>query len=148
MSAETLVRRTWADVSFQGVDITESLRPYFLGLTYTDNEDGEADDLQIVLQDRDGIWMEKWLNDAIEAAASSPDRASDGAGEGGTTTAYTVTPKIGLNVRTGPGTNNAKLGALTCGSTIQVSKVENGWAEIEYNGQKAYVSAAYIKESD
>ena len=70
MSAETLVRRTWADVSFQGVDITESLRPYFLGLTYTDNEDGEADDLQIRLQDRAGIWREKWLEDMVNAAAS------------------------------------------------------------------------------
>ena len=70
MSAETLVRRTWADVSFQGVDITESLRPYFLGLTYTDNEDGEADDLQIRLQDRARIWQEKWLEDMVNAAAS------------------------------------------------------------------------------
>lgn len=147
MSDKNMGRRTSVEVAFEGTDITSSILKYFKSITFTDNEEDEADDLQIVLQDRDGIWMEKWLNDAIEAAASSPDQASDGAGEGGTTTAYTVTPKIGLNVRTGPGTNNAKLGALTCGSTIQVSKVENGWAEIEYNGQKAYVSAAYIKES-
>lgn len=148
MSDKSMGRRTTVEVSFEGTDITASILQYFKSLTYTDSEEDEADDLQIVLQDRDGIWMEKWLNDAIEAAASKPAaKASGRSGEGGATTAYTVTPKIGLNVRTGPGTNNAKLGALTCGSTIQVSKVENGWAEIEYNGQKAYVSAAYIKES-
>lgn len=148
MSNKGMGRRTTVEVAFEGTDITASILQYFKSLTYTDSEEDEADDLQIVLQDRDGIWMEKWLNDAVEAAASKPAaQASGGSGEGETTAAYTVTPKIGLNVRTGPDTNNAKLGALTCGSTIQVSKVENGWAEIEYNGQKAYVSAAYIKES-
>lgn len=52
MSNENLSRRTWADITFQGANITNSIRPYFLSLTYTDNEDGEADDLQLRLQDR------------------------------------------------------------------------------------------------
>lgn len=70
MSAENQARRTWADIAFQGADITKSIRPYFLGLTYTDNEDGEADDLQLRLQDRAQIWQEKWLEDMVNAAAS------------------------------------------------------------------------------
>ena len=70
MSAENLARRAWADITFQGVSITNSIRPYFLSLTYTDNEDGEADDLQIRLQDRAQIWQEKWLEDMVNAAAS------------------------------------------------------------------------------
>lgn len=68
MSNENLARRTWADISFQGVNITKNIRPYFLGLTYTDNEDGQADDLQIVLQDREQIWQESWLEDMVNAA--------------------------------------------------------------------------------
>ena len=69
MSADSLTRRTWADITFQGVNITESIRPCFLSLTYTDNEDGEADDLRLRLQDRAGIWRESWLEDMVNAAA-------------------------------------------------------------------------------
>ena len=70
MSAEDLSRRAWADITFQGANITKSIKPYFLGLTYTDNEDGEADDLQLRLQDREQLWQEKWLEDMVNAAAS------------------------------------------------------------------------------
>ena len=42
MSAESLSRRTFGDITFQGVNITKSLRPYFLSLCYTDTEDGEG----------------------------------------------------------------------------------------------------------
>lgn len=71
MSDKNQARRTTAELSFDGVDITPSIRPYLLSVVYTDNEEDEADDLQLRLQDRDGIWMEKWLNDAIQAAASA-----------------------------------------------------------------------------
>lgn len=70
MSDKGMGRRTAVEITFEGVDITASILQYFKSMTYTDNEEDEADDLQIVLHDRDGIWMEKWLNDAVEAAAS------------------------------------------------------------------------------
>ena len=69
MSNSSRARRTAAEVAFGGVDITESIKPYLLSITYTDNEEDEADDLQIKLQDRDGIWMEDWLANAVDAAA-------------------------------------------------------------------------------
>lgn len=62
-------RRTELTVSFDGTDITADIKPYFLSLTYTDDEDGAADDLQIKLQDRNGIWLESWLEEAVNAAA-------------------------------------------------------------------------------
>lgn len=68
MSAENLARRARADLTFQGVNISGSIRPYFLGMTYTDNEDGEADDLQIRLQDRGQVWQEKWMDDMVNAS--------------------------------------------------------------------------------
>lgn len=58
--------------------------------TYTDNEGDEADDLQIVLHDREGIWMQSWLSQAVAAAASQGGgSASQGGGsasqDGGST---------------------------------------------------------------
>lgn len=70
MSNADLARRAELSVSFDGVDITEDIKPYLKSLTYTDNEEGDADDLQIVLQDRDRLWLENWLTEAVEAAAA------------------------------------------------------------------------------
>lgn len=134
MSDRSISRRTAVEISFEGVDITTSIRPYLKSLTYTDHESDEADDLQITLQDREGIWMEQWLNDVIDTAGSR------------TANAYTVLPKAGLNVRKSPSTSAKKLGALSCGSKVSVSKIENGWATISYNSTTAYVNAAYLKQ--
>lgn len=142
MSDKTLARRTDVEVNFDGTDITGSIRPYILSVTYTDNEEDAADDLQIKLQDRDGVWLTKWLNDAVNAAASSG--GSGGAG-GVSSTSYRVTPKIGLNVRSGPGTSYGKLGALTCGTVVDVTGISGGWATISYGGKTAYVSANYLE---
>ena len=61
MSIVSDARRAAVQVCFGGVDVTRDIRPYLLSLTWTDNEEDEADDLQIKLQDRDGIWLTKWL---------------------------------------------------------------------------------------
>ena len=71
MSNQNLARRTAVEVAFSGVDITKSIRPYLKAFTYTDNEADKADDIQIQLHDRDSIWMEKWLVEAIEAASAA-----------------------------------------------------------------------------
>lgn len=136
-----MARRASFEVSFDGIDITGSMRPYFLSMTYTDNEEDETDDLQIKLQDREGLWMCKWLNDAVQAAAST----AVASGGGGAKT-YKVTAKSGLNVRSGPGTNHSKLGALSYGAEVQASGISGGWASIDYGGKGAYVSANYLAE--
>ena len=71
MGEQVLARRTEVSVSFGGVDITKDIKPYFLNLTYTDDADDTADDLKLTLQDRDGIWVENWLKEAVEAAAGN-----------------------------------------------------------------------------
>ncbi|MBR2131390.1 MAG: hypothetical protein IJ955_02435 [Oscillospiraceae bacterium] len=71
MNPSDASRRSTAKFIFDGVDITTSVQSNLLSVTYTDNEEDETDDLQIRLQDRDGIWLEKWLNDAVESAVSS-----------------------------------------------------------------------------
>lgn len=140
MSNQDLARRAKAEIVFGGTDITKAIAPYFISATYTDSEEDEADDLQIKVHDRDSIWLEKWLNEAIQAASAAPS-------SGGTTEkTYKVTPAIGLNVRAGPGTNYKKLGALPYGTEISVSGISNGWATMDYGGKTAYVSAQYIQE--
>ena len=71
VSNKNLARRAAVGISFAGTDITKSIKPYLKAFTYTDNEADEADDIQIQLHDRDTIWMEKWLNEAIDAASAA-----------------------------------------------------------------------------
>jgi len=60
---------TEVGVSFDGVDISVPINENLLTYSYTDNEEDEADDLQIKLEDRAGRWLQKWLNDSIQQAA-------------------------------------------------------------------------------
>lgn len=71
MSNARLSRRTRVEIQLSGVDITQDIMPYLLSMTYTDSESDEADDLQIKLQDRDALWLESWLGEAIEGAADA-----------------------------------------------------------------------------
>lgn len=135
-------RRTDVEIFFDGVDISKSIRDFFLSLTWTDSLEDESDDLEIQIEDRDQLWMGKWLAAVVDTAASPYQAAS-----GGKTGVWTVTPKIGLNVRAGPGTDAKKLGALTCGTEVTPSSIEDGWAKIDYGGKTAYVCAAYLKEA-
>ena len=141
MSNKELARRTLAEVYFEGVDISMSIREYLKSISYTDNEEDEADDLQIQLEDREGIWLTKWLDAAVQAAASAPS-ASEAAAN---VSKYKVTAKSGLNVRSGPGTSHGKLGALTFGTEIEVYSISGGWASVKYSGKDAFVSADYIQ---
>lgn len=125
-------RRTEFEVFFAGVDITSSLQDYFLSLSYTDNEDGEADDLQLKLHDREGIWKEKWLNALVHKAASYT------AGE--LVTKYKVTAKGGVSVRGGRDKKTKHLGTLPYGEIIEVKKFDDGWAVIDYSDKTGYVT--------
>ena len=69
-------RRTKVNLYFNGVDVTEQLQPYFLSLTYLDVQEDEADDLQLEFMDAPlndpmapGVWVQSWLNQAVDAAA-------------------------------------------------------------------------------
>lgn len=221
MSAQDIARRTSVGVSFGGVNIANDIMPYLISLTYTDVEDGETDDLQIVLQDRNGEWLNSKLEMAINAAAS-PAMQEPAEEQGGgvslevgnvvyfqgtthysysnatsgypctpgpakivqkydgrhpialihtdntsnvygwvdvadirgantasvsTSSTYTVTAQIGLNVRSGPGTAYARIGGLAYGAAVEVSSISNGWATINYNGSTAYVCADYLQAS-
>ena len=71
VSDKRLARRTSVQVTFDGTDITNDIKPYLLSLSYTDSEEDESDKLQIQLQDRETLWLESWLEEAINATAAS-----------------------------------------------------------------------------
>lgn len=55
-------RRTIIQLVFAGADISADVNKYLLSATYTDNEEDKADDLQISLDDREGVWLGNWLD--------------------------------------------------------------------------------------
>lgn len=67
----SMARRTSVQILFEGADITTSIMPYLLSLTYTDSEEDESDSLQIKLQDRGNLWLEHWMERAVLATAAS-----------------------------------------------------------------------------
>lgn len=61
-----------------------------------------------------------------------------------------VTPKIGLNVRTGAGTNYSKVGALTCGTRIFCKGKKKGsdgayWYDHDYKGAVRWSHGDYLR---
>lgn len=138
MSDSSLARRTAIQVFFAGVDITSSLQKYLLSLTYTDNEEDETDDLQIKMHDRDGVWIEKWLNSAIQAAAENEATTTQ-------ITRYKVTASSGLAVRSRAGNQYYQYGTLAYGTIIDVASISGGWANFTYSGKNAYCNASYLQ---
>jgi phage protein D len=141
MSDKNAARRADVEVFFAGVDISKSIRPYLLSLSYTDNEADETDDLQITLEDRESVWINEWLNVAIQSAASESKSTESAA-------TYKVVETTGVKVRNGAGEDYKKLGELAYGSTVKVSTVLGVWTEINYSGQTAYVKSSAIEATN
>lgn len=56
-------RRAYAKVTYNKVDISEALKPYLKSVEYTDVLTGQADDFQLTLEDKTGLWLEAWFPD-------------------------------------------------------------------------------------
>lgn len=147
MSDKNMARRTAIQAFFAGTDITSSLQKYLISLTYTDNEEDETDDLQFKLHDREGIWVEKWLNSAIQAAAeaSAQKKVAEEQNKEPVITGYKVTAQGGLSVRSRPGDQYSRYGTLTYGTVIIVNSISGGWANFTYSGKNAYCQSAYLQ---
>lgn len=71
MIDKDLARRAAFQLIFEGTDITNDIMPYLTSVTYTDSEEDESDDLNIVLQDRDNTWLYSWLEEIMSSAAGN-----------------------------------------------------------------------------
>lgn len=56
-------RRAYPKVVYNKVDISEALKPYLKSMEYTDVLTGQADDFQLTLEDKTGLWLEAWFPD-------------------------------------------------------------------------------------
>ena len=54
---------------------------------------------------------------------------------------YTVTPAVGVNIRSGPGTGYGKTGAYPCGTVVTVLEEKEGWGRTD----KGWVSLDYLE---
>ncbi len=82
------------------------------------------------------------------ASASSDDEESTDEETDDTVVAKSCQAKTTdtINVRSSDSTAADKLGTITKGTTIDVIEIRvNGWAQIEYNGQTAYVKTDYLE---
>jgi uncharacterized protein YraI len=58
--------------------------------------------------------------------------------------AYTQCATGTVNVRSGPGVNYSKVGALYPGQAVETYSCDYGWCRILYNRYTAYVSDSYL----
>lgn len=61
---------------------------------------------------------------------------------------YKITPKEGLNVRSGRGTNYKKVTAIPYNKIVTVSDIQSGWGKVTYNGKTGYISMKYCTKVD
>lgn len=68
---EEIVRRARLRVLYEGADISADIEGMVTEFSCTDNASGKADDLQISLEDRDGLWTGDWFPDKGAALTAS-----------------------------------------------------------------------------
>lgn len=76
--------------------------------------------------------------------SSNTDNATQTEVPPNTAEKVTMYAKSSVNVRSGAGTSNSKIGGLTKGQEIIKIGEENGWSKIEFNGGVGYVKSEYL----
>ena len=147
MSSKDLARRATAQVVINGVDISDDIAKYLLSLDYTDNEEDAADDLQIKLQDREDIWLSKWLNDMIETWSGVPFRATQSMAGASNTFGYTARDSGGVTVYEGPTMGYAVNGSFADQDPVAVFCICRGWAAVDYGGSLGFVYANQLQRT-
>ncbi|WP_113673758.1 phage late control D family protein [Vallitalea guaymasensis] len=71
MSNIQMARRVEIRLEFEGVDISTDINKYLLTMSYIDNEEDKADDIQITIDDREGVWLNDWLNTPAQPSTPS-----------------------------------------------------------------------------
>lgn len=61
MEKINLARRTTLQIKYENKDISKDLAKYLKSFSYTDIMSGQADSIDITLEDKDGLWQGDWL---------------------------------------------------------------------------------------
>jgi nucleoid-associated protein YgaU len=61
MSAKDMARRVELRLKFQNVKVPADINKYLSSLTFTDEDEDNADDLQLAFDDRERKWLGSWL---------------------------------------------------------------------------------------
>ncbi len=103
-SSKERARRVSVAVKINGADISEDMGKYLLSLSYSDEQEGKTDDLSITIDDREGIWLQSWLNPAVSSKNSGGGSGSGSSSEsGGLSVGDPVKVKIGAKDYNGGG---------------------------------------------
>lgn len=128
-------RRTEIRLTFEGVDISADINKHLLSLTYTDNEEDETDDLQVSLDDREGVWLGSWLNTPsaskgaeISAVILQKNWESDGKDRVLDCGVFQVDSVDGSGP---PAKVTIKAGSIPYTSTIRTQKKTKAWEKIK-----------------
>lgn len=79
--------------------------------------------------------VHNWICVYLKQAEQTPPGQEESMGK------YTVTPSIGVNIRSGPGTGYGKVGAYPCGAAVDVLEERDDWGRTD----KGWVSLAYLE---
>ena len=79
--------------------------------------------------------VHNWICVYLKQAEQTPPEKEESMGK------YKVTPSIGVNIRSGPGTGYGKVGAYPCGAVVDVLEERDGWGRTD----KGWVSLAYLE---
>lgn len=77
-------------------------------------------------------WICVWVKGEAD---QTPPESEESVGK------YRVTPSIGLNIRSGPGTSYGKVGAYSCGTVVEILAIQDGWGQTD----KGWVSMSYLE---
>lgn len=75
MSSIDTARRTEVRLKVEGVDVTADINKDLISFTYTDYAEDNADDISITIEDKDGKWLESWLNSSPETPSQNGENS-------------------------------------------------------------------------
>jgi len=137
MSNKALARRTKISIQIEGADVSGTVENYFLGMTYTDHEEDKTDDLQINLEDRDGVWISE-LGNEVTAAIIQENWETDG---GDKVLDCGIFEVDSLDYSGPPGQVTIKATSLPHRASIRSDKKSRGWEKIKLSAIAGEIAA-------
>lgn len=100
---------------------------------------GRSDGTNVQLWTRENVAWHRWILIPVEAPGSNTSNGES----------YVVsTNSASLLLRNGPGSGYGIKARMPRGSVVTVYSIQNGWAELSFNGTRGYASASYLTKQN